>query len=232
MRKGWIVFTVVGWLLFMALATRVGYRRLPALFSTAGEFRPDLKDVDTRAAHADRMARGNIDAIFLGDSITQRWQLYDDLWHATVDADTTVNLGIAGDTIEHVLWRLEQGCLAESAPDFVFIQVGTNNVGRQTDEQVAAGIVEVAKSVHARLPKAEITVYGLFPWPGEEVRCKAINMLVKKEQRINLFFFDDISSAFVDDKGRAGKYSADGGPHLNRAGYTAWSDSIKKHFGR
>src|SRR5690242_20345508 len=55
-----------------------------------------------------RAKQGNIDLLFLGDSITQGW--HDNaVWKRFYGPRHAANFGIGGDRTEHVLWRLQHG---------------------------------------------------------------------------------------------------------------------------
>ena len=54
-----------------------------------------------------RVAQGNCDLIFIGDSITQGWEgRGKGVWAKHYAKRNAVNLGIGGDRTQHVIWRL------------------------------------------------------------------------------------------------------------------------------
>src|SRR5262245_10626118 len=58
----------------------------------------------------ERVKKGNVDLIYVGDSITQGWEgAGKDVWAKFYGKRNAVNLGIGGDQTQHVLWRLENG---------------------------------------------------------------------------------------------------------------------------
>ncbi|HOA53322.1 MAG TPA: GDSL family lipase, partial [Thermogutta sp.] len=58
----------------------------------------------------DRVKQGNVDLIFIGDSITHGWEgAGKEIWEAYYGHRNAVNLGIGGDRTQHVLWRLDNG---------------------------------------------------------------------------------------------------------------------------
>src|SRR5690606_11122066 len=59
-----------------------------------------------------RVAQGNVDVVFIGDSITQGWEgSGKKVWEEFYGNRNAVNLGIGGDRTQHVLWRLDNGNL-------------------------------------------------------------------------------------------------------------------------
>jgi len=53
----------------------------------------------------DQARKGNIDLLFLGDSITQGWG-NNGVWKRFDGPRHAANFGIGGDRAQHVLWRL------------------------------------------------------------------------------------------------------------------------------
>src|SRR5260370_20222132 len=54
--------------------------------------------------------KGDVDVLFLGDSITQGWEREGKkVWKEDFAALKAANFGIGGDQTQHVLWRLRDG---------------------------------------------------------------------------------------------------------------------------
>ena len=79
--------------------------------------------------------RGDVDVLFLGDSITDAWG---GEGHNPRSAGARIfqeefvplkaaNFGIGGDRTQHVLWRLQNGELDGIQPKVVMLMIGTNN---------------------------------------------------------------------------------------------------------
>ena len=77
-----------------------------------------------------RVAKGNVDLIFIGDSITHAWESSGKaVWEKHYAKRNAVNLGISGDRTQHVLWRLDNGNIKNIHPKVAVIMIGTNNSG-------------------------------------------------------------------------------------------------------
>ena len=86
----------------------------------------------------ERVKQGNVDLIFIGDSITQGWEgAGKEVWAKTYGNRNAVNLGIGGDRTQHVLWRLDHGNIEGIHPKLAVLMIGTNNSGSNTSEQIA-----------------------------------------------------------------------------------------------
>ena len=96
------------------------------------------------------LRRGPVDLIWLGDSITQDWELrgppdwrdFAPIWQRFYGGRNAVNLGFKGDTTSHLLWRMQNGELDGIHPKAAVVLIGANNMGRVhwNAEQTVAGI--------------------------------------------------------------------------------------------
>jgi len=180
---------------------------------------------------ADEIA-GKADApiVFLGDSITQSWADQGaGLW-AEYFADRAVNLGVAGDETQHVLYRLRSGQLDGLDPDLVVIQIGTNNAPRHDAQQILDGITAVVDDVQSRLPEASIVVYAPFPRTDSAV-AKAITDQVRDDLAVSLSGRKATAvmpAQFWNANGAPrAELFLDDGLHLSERGYGAWLESLR-----
>ena len=108
----------------------------PILFAQADRPTPRT-DRNSQIAHEqllEKARRGRIDVYFAGDSITRRWGAtdYPELlanWRKNFFGWNAANFGWGADTIQNILWRLENGELDDVHPKVIVLLGGTNNVG-------------------------------------------------------------------------------------------------------
>ena len=148
-----------------------------------------LRSEAINTALENRKALPAVKLVFLGDSITDFWQLGENPWvrgqKFGVDSwqpafvnglpeNRALNMGISGDRTEHVLYRIQpkaEGGMGqldapELDPEFIVLMIGVNNTWAQEDpvvESVFTGITSVLEAVHARKPKARIILQSLLP---------------------------------------------------------------------
>ncbi len=129
-----------------------------------------------RARHQEKLAEirdRSVNLIWLGDSITQDWELngpepwrdFRPIWQHFYGDRRALNLGFKGDTTAHLLWRIQNGELAGLHPKAVVILIGANNMGRVrwTAPQTVAGIEAVINETRARLPGAKLLLLSVLP---------------------------------------------------------------------
>ncbi len=90
-----------------------------------------------------QIKEGDVDLVFIGDSITQGWEGNGQRsGRNSMRPVKPMNLGFSGDRTEHVIWRLTHGNLATIRPHVAVLMIGTNNTGHsmQDPQEVADGV--------------------------------------------------------------------------------------------
>lgn len=129
-----------------------------------------------RERHYEKLAelrRGPVELIWLGDSITQDWELtgppewrdFAPIWQRFYGDRHAVNLGFKGDSTAHLLWRMQHGELDAIQPKAAVVLIGANNMGRVhwSAEQTVAGIEAVVALLRRRLPHTHVLLLGVLP---------------------------------------------------------------------
>ncbi len=124
-------------------------------------------------AKQQELHHGRIDLVFLGDSITQDyelsgpadWQDYAPIWQRFYGDRNAINLGFNGDATSHLLWRIENGEVAGITPKVAVILIGANNLGRLhwSVEDTVAGIDAIIGQLRQRLPHTKLLLLGVLP---------------------------------------------------------------------
>ena len=183
----------------------------------------------------DRTKKGDIDIVFLGDSITKGWkQIVSTNWAGTTPALKAVNYGIGGDTTRQLLWRIRHGELDGITPRLVVLMIGTNSLYNDqnsgTNEQITDGVKAVLGLIHEKTPAARVLLLGVLPrqtksWTD---RIAAINGLLAGLDEPGRVYYRDAGAAFLSEDGRlaAGLYNADR-VHPNAAGSEKLTATVK-----
>ncbi len=214
---------------------------LAATSNAADELPSTLKPVPREGRHAarhekinERIKQGNVDLIFVGDSITQGWEGNGkDVWAKYYGERNATNLGIGGDRTQHVLWRLEHGNVDGIAPKLAVLMIGTNNSNRDdnTAEEIGAGIKAIVESLREKLPQTKVLILAVFPRgpkpsPQREKNAKASEIASKLADDKNVFYLD-IGDEFLTDDGELTKEIMPDYLHLSPKGYEIWAAAIE-----
>ena len=180
-----------------------------------------------------RVKQGNVDLVFIGDSITQGWEgRGKGVWKKFYGERNAVNLGIGGDRTQHVIWRLDHGNLAGISPKLAVLMIGTNNSGSNTPEQIAEGITVIVDQLKKKTPQTKLLLLGVFPrgaTPEDQRRQvnEKTNAIVAKLADDEQVFYLDIGKGFLQDDGTLTREIMPDLLHLSEQGYTIWAESIE-----
>lgn len=186
----------------------------------------------------ERVKQGNVDLIFIGDSITQGWEgAGKDVWAKHYTPRNAVNLGIGGDRTQHVLWRLDNGNIAGIHPKLAVIMIGTNNSGTNTPEQIAEGTTAIVNKLRAVLPETKILLLAVFPRGADKNDTKRLvnektNEIVARLADGKMVEYLDIGPKFLAEDGTLSREIMPDLLHLNQKSYQIWADAIEEHVVR
>lgn len=187
------------------------------------------------------------DLVLLGDSLIQGWGGPDRKvlaagaasWNAAFGPRRTGNLGIAGDRVRHVIWRIEHGTLAKLDPTEVLLLIGTNDLEEgASPEELTEAIVALGNLVLQLLPDAKLLLHALLPRgaSADDPLRRAVRqtnaLLAARVCELGpRVHFLDFTSVFQDEGGelRAELFEPDA-LHLNADGYAAWASALTAAF--
>lgn len=184
--------------------------------------------------------RGGIDLLFVGDSITDFFGRADrgaEVWKARYGARHAANFGISGDTTQDVLWRMQNGELEGFKAKLIVLMLGTNNIGRNPNAEIAAGDAAIVAEFRTRQPQARVLVLGVFPRGNDpkgtgRANVAAINAELAKLADGKSVFYLDIGPAFLNPDGTLIEGAMVDGLHPSPKGYQLWADAIEPSIAR
>lgn len=182
-----------------------------------------------------RAERGEVDLIFIGNSITHSWEdAGREVWDKYYGHRNAMNLGISGDRTQHVLWRLDNGNLEGIEPKVAVLMIGTNNSNGMdnTPQEIADGILAIVARLRAKLPRTKILVLGIFPRgekpnPQREKIAKT-NQIVRNAVDGNRVHYMEIGMHFLEPDGTISKEIMPDYLHLTPRGYEIWAIAIEQ----
>jgi len=181
--------------------------------------------------------QGDIDLIFVGDSITQGWEgAGKAVWETYYGHRKALNLGIGGDRTQHVLWRLDHGNLEGISPKVAVVMIGTNNSGddRNTADEMVDGITAVVNKLKTKLPETKILLLGIFPrgenFNDQRGKILQVNQAIQKLQDWKRVQYLDIGHRFMERSGSIPKAIMPDFLHFSTAGYGIWASAMEKRI--
>jgi lysophospholipase L1-like esterase len=180
----------------------------------------------------DRYSGKHFDIVFDGDSIVNRWEVTGrEIWtqrYAGISAD----FGIEGDRVENVLWRLSKGQVDGIDPKVVVLMIGTNNSGRNSAEEIAAGIKALVAEYQKRCPHAHIILFGIFPRgqnanDGGRRKVAAVNEKIKLLGDGTRVTYLDLSPKMIEADGSISPEMMPDFVHPTVKGYQLWADALQ-----
>jgi lysophospholipase L1-like esterase len=186
-------------------------------------------------AQREEMLSKKPELVFLGDSITARWP--PELLEARFGAKKPVNLGIGGDWIQNVRWRIEQGVFEQVKPRLVVLLIGTNNIsGGFTPEEIISGIKGVVEALNQKSPASKILLVGILP-RGESIKNNAayekILLINQGYARIadgQKIRFVDVGDKLIEKDGSLSKEMFPDRLHISAKAYPILADALAAYI--
>lgn len=181
---------------------------------------------------------GQVDLVFDGDSITDRWQSTGlKVWNEHYGDRHPLDVGIGADGIEHALWRLDHGEVDGLNPKLVVLMIGTNNIQAHTPEQVAEGIRALVADYRSHLPDSHILLLGIFPRgarPTDPLRARIaqVNQSIASLDDGKNVTYLDIGAKFLQPDGTIAAGMMPDFLHPTEKGYEIWADAIQPFIDR
>jgi lysophospholipase L1-like esterase len=212
----------------LQVTTPVNTAIVPSLAS--GFIQPHRRNLNEKLADAE--------LLLMGDSITDFWRNETGNFAGKAVLDECFghwkinNFGIAGDTTQGVLYRLQDGEGEGFSPRAVMLMIGTNNTGRNSGPEIAEGIGAIVMSLQQRFPEANILLLGIFPRgnPGDPARdtIAGINQIISKLDDGSRVHYLDIGQVFLDAEGNIPPTVMSDRLHPSAEGYRLWAEAVKE----
>lgn len=179
-------------------------------------------------------AAGQVDLVFLGDSITQGWEGNGkNVWQKFYANRKPLNLGIGGDRTQHVLWRLDHGNLDGLKPKVAALMIGTNNSNKDDHPpgEILDGVTAIVRRLREKLPDTKVLVLGIFPrgasFSDQRGKLLQVNQALAKLDDGQQVFFLDIGAEFIEADGSISNTIMPDALHLTERGYELWAAAIE-----
>ncbi len=174
--------------------------------------------------------KGNKQIAFIGDSLTEYFD-----WQSRFPEYHVMNLGIAGETVDGLLDRIDKVISSIKEIDCIFVMTGINNIAME-DFDILESYKEIICELTTRLKDAVIVVQSLLPVKLHWIDNGLIKAINSKLKEIALGFnaeYLDIFSLFVDsDASPRDEYLLEDGVHLSDKGYGVWAGAVERFINK
>ncbi len=162
--------------------------------------------------------------IFLGDSMID--------WHDWHDFGAHHNAGIAGDTSDGVLSRIDT--ILHRKPHTVVLMIGVNDLLNDRSlegvERNYSKILDALSDIKELIILSTLPVVNIYQTDQININIKALNaFLIDEVQKRHLRYVDLHSHFLGDHSEMQSQYTLDG-VHINSQGYLLWENILKKEF--
>jgi len=193
-----------------------------------------------RAKHEMNLASRSPDTelLLMGDSITDFWRNEEGAYAGKPVLDeyfgdwNIANFGIAGDTTQGVLYRLDNGEGEGFSPRAIMLMIGTNNTGRNSAAEIAEGVGAVVLSLERHFPDAKILLLGIFPRAAADAPVRGtiaeINASISRLDDGQTVHYLDIGDVFLDENGNIPTEIMSDGLHPSTEGYRRWAEAVRE----
>lgn len=166
---------------------------------------------------SDGWGSGHGTLVLVGDSLTQGGD-----WESWMPGEEIVNLGVAGDTSDDVVARLND--VVEAGPALVALLIGTNDLAwRRSVEHVVRNVETILVTLRKELPEVRILVQSVMPRGHEFAdQIRDINRHLWQFAPTVHAAWLDLWPAMALEDGELNPAYTDDRLHLNAEGYRVW----------
>ncbi|RFC45725.1 MAG: Lysophospholipase L1 [Verrucomicrobia bacterium] len=207
----------------------------PALGASTPQFglngRIGVAYAEKHKAQCEAVLATRPELVFLGDSITARWP--QDVLEARFGKHRPSNLGIGGDWIQNVLWRVQNGTLDKAAPKVIVMLIGTNNLtGKCTPEEIAANIGGLIQAIQTKTAQSKILLLGILPRgvsTKDEINAsiRQTNAKIAALSDQKHVFYLDVGDKLVEPDGTISPTVMPDKLHVAGPGYIRWLEAMQ-----
>jgi lysophospholipase L1-like esterase len=184
--------------------------------------------------------------VLIGDSITNFWAGQPaatrvngpTAWQQVFGQMSVLNLGFGWDHTQNVLWRLRQGEFDGLHPQWIVLNIGTNNLvatphaRANTPAETVSGIDAIIDQVHTLSPQSHIILMAIFPRdekPDSPRRApiqETNRLLAQRYAHDSRVTWLDIGAQFLAPDGTLPTSIMFDGTHPTDAGYRLWANAL------
>lgn len=232
-------FLLSGFLtLLIALLTSITYAQNLAITL-------EDRNIDRYQQQKARMEQGDVDLLWVGDSITHFWETTGkEVWDSYYGNRKAMNFAISGDRTGHVLWRIANSPMDKISPKMAVVMIGTNNIGHKkpnsnemhsSPAETVEGVQAIIDQLKEKYPTTKILLLEVFPRgnkPDDRLRYAVDEINSGLEaiyannavENVQLYSINDL---FLEEDGTLTKEIMPDFLHPSKEGYEIWARAIE-----
>ena len=181
-----------------------------------------------------QMPTGPIDLMLIGDSLVWGWD--PSAWGKEAEGRAMWGMGIVGDRVQNVLWRLQGDALKKIAPRNVLLLIGTNNLGA-VDKPCAiiTGFEAIVHRMRELWSDFHLYVVLIPPrgknWSEMEVERRIVNQELSQRATFENWAIIDADKALTCDFTQPCENYRSDLLHLTSSGYRELSRMVAQALG-
>jgi lysophospholipase L1-like esterase len=158
---------------------------------------------------------------FVGDRLTAEGR-----WSDGLPDDEVLNFGVAGNTTDDLIARLDE--VTDARPDTVLLMIGTNDIAwNRSVEHIVRNIETIIVSLRRELPESQLVVESVLPREREfAARIKDVNRHLRQFAPTQRAQYLDLWPQFAVDDVLASEFTDDG-LHLSELAYRVWLGEVR-----
>lgn len=176
--------------------------------------------------------------VFLGNSIIHYWGGRPAAplargaasWNEYIEPAGVMNFAFGWDRIENVLWRVYHDELDGFAAGQVWVMIGTNNLGINSDAEITAGLNALITAIKARQPAAAVVLMGILPRRNMEKRIVALNARIAALAGRLKVQYVNAGTVLLNSRSTIDESLFEDGLHPNESGYKRLALAIKPYL--
>ena len=134
--------------------------------------------------------------LLIGDSITKNMERFAPSYTRFFPTSTVLNAGIAGDTVEAILYRVEVTDIPSSVTH-ISLLCGTNNLCSHSPATISSTITEILFLLQHKCPTAHIHLFPILPQFDQlQKHVTATNSLIYFQ--VQEFFYHELPSTLYN----------------------------------
>lgn len=172
--------------------------------------------------------------LFLGDSITHGWTMSwvkhngVKVWKKELKKyPAKLNIGLSGDKVGNILWRITEGKQLDGCKArLIILMIGTNNLGRNTPDEIAAGIADILKLIKEKQPGAKVLLLSVLPVSWQMNKYGLINERICKFADDKTVYYLDLAPEFLKKDQKNKTQHLHDGLHPTEEGYRIMANKL------